>query len=170
MVVYEACRVNRSINPTTIRNATDSALAAVPQVYGDTGEVAFAPATLTILNTADSIKTGMGDQYVSIEHLLLALTTADDPIGTALRETGLTRDAILGALETVRGSQRVTSQNPEDTLDPLEKFGRDLVSLAAEGKLDPVIGRDEEIRRVIQVLSRRTKNNPVLIGEPGVGQ
>ncbi len=158
------------INPTTIRNAAETGLAAIPQVYGDTSELAFAPATLTILNTADSVRTGMGDQYVSIEHLLLALATAADPVGEALRKAGLTRDAIMGALETVRGAQRVTSQNPEDTLDPLEKFGRDLVNLAADGKLDPVIGRDEEIRRVIQVLSRRTKNNPVLIGEPGVGK
>ena len=158
------------INPTALRNATETGLADIPSVYGDTGELAFSPATLTILNTADSIKTGMGDQYVSVEHLLLALATATDPVGEALRKAGLTRDAIMGALDTVRGAQRVTSQNPEDTLDPLEKFGRDLVSLAADGKLDPVIGRDEEIRRVIQVLSRRTKNNPVLIGEPGVGK
>jgi ATP-dependent Clp protease ATP-binding subunit ClpB len=158
------------INPTALRNAIEAGLADIPSVYGDTGELAFSPATLTILNTADSIKTGMGDQYVSVEHLLLALATATDPVGEALRNANLTRDAIMGALDTVRGAQRVTSQNPEDTLDPLEKFGRDLVSLAADGKLDPVIGRDEEIRRVIQVLSRRTKNNPVLIGEPGVGK
>jgi ATP-dependent Clp protease ATP-binding subunit ClpB len=158
------------INPGPLRNAVESALAGIPQVYGDADELAFDPATLTVLNTADSIKTGMGDQYVSIEHLLLALATASDPIGDILREAGLTRDAIMAALETIRGAQRVTSQNPEDTLAPLEKFGRDLVKLAADGKLDPVIGRDEEIRRVIQVLSRRTKNNPVLIGEPGVGK
>jgi ATP-dependent Clp protease ATP-binding subunit ClpB len=158
------------INPARLRGAVDSGLSAVPQVYGDAGEIAFAPAALTVLNTAESIKTGMGDQYVSIEHLLLALATAADPAGDAMRDAGLTRDAIMAALETVRGAQRVTSQNPEDTLDPLEKFGRDLVKLAAEGKLDPVIGRDEEIRRVIQVLNRRTKNNPVLIGEPGVGK
>jgi ATP-dependent Clp protease ATP-binding subunit ClpB len=159
-----------NINPAALRNATDDGLAAIPSVYGDTGEIGFAPASLTILATADSIRSGMGDQYVSIEHLLLALATASDPVGEVLRKAGLTRDAILGALETVRGAQRVTSQNPEDTLEPLEKFGRDLVRQAAEGKLDPVIGRDEEIRRVIQVLSRRTKNNPVLIGEPGVGK
>ena len=159
-----------NINPAAVRNATESGLESIPSVYGDTGEIAFTPAALTILNTADSIKAGMGDQYVSIEHLLLALATADDPVGQTLRKVGLTRDAIMAALETVRGAQQVTSQNPEDTLAPLEKFGRDLVRLAADGKLDPVIGRDEEIRRVIQVLSRRTKNNPVLIGEPGVGK
>ncbi len=159
-----------NINPATLRNAVDAGLATIPQVYGDAGEIAFAPATLTTLNTAEAIKTGMGDQYVSIEHLLLALATAADPVGDTMRTAGLTRDVIMAALETIRGSQRVTSQNPEDTLDPLEKFGRDLVKLAADGKLDPVIGRDEEIRRVIQVLNRRTKNNPVLIGEPGVGK
>ncbi len=158
------------INPAALRNATDTALDTIPSVYGDTGEIAFTPATLTVLNTADSIKAGMSDQYVSIEHLLLALATADDPIGETVRSVGLTRDTIMAALETVRGAQQVTSQNPEDTMDPLEKFGRDLVRLAADGKLDPVIGRDDEIRRVIQVLSRRTKNNPVLIGEPGVGK
>ncbi|MCP4307464.1 MAG: ATP-dependent chaperone ClpB [bacterium] len=158
------------INPASLRSPVDSGLSAIPQVYGDAGEIAFSPAALTILNTAESIKTGMGDQFVSIEHLLLALATAADPAGDAMRNAGLTRDAIMAALETVRGAQTVTSQNPEDTLDPLEKFGRDLVKLAAEGKLDPVIGRDEEIRRVIQVLNRRTKNNPVLIGEPGVGK
>ncbi len=158
------------INPADIRKTTEDRLSAIPKVYGDTGEVAFAPATLTIFDTADSIKSGMGDQYVSVEHLLLALATASDPIGDVLRNLGLTRDAIMAAVETIRGAQRVTSQNPEDTLEPLEKFGRDLVRQAAEGKLDPVIGRDEEIRRVIQVLSRRTKNNPVLIGEPGVGK
>ena len=158
------------INPAALRTPTEAALTKIPAVYGDTGELAFDPASLTILNTADSIKTGMGDQYVSIEHLLLALATADGAVGNILREAGLSRDAIMAALENVRGAQQVTSQTPEDTLAPLEKFGRDLVKLAAEGKLDPVIGRDEEIRRVIQVLSRRTKNNPVLIGEPGVGK
>ena len=158
------------INPAALRNAADSGLSAIPQMYGDTGEVGFSSATLTVLDTADSIRATMGDQYVSVEHLLLSLASATDPAGDALRKAGLTRDAIMGALETVRGSQRVTSQNPEETLEPLEKFGRDLVKLAADGKLDPVIGRDEEIRRVIQVLSRRTKNNPVLIGEPGVGK
>ncbi|MDJ0924253.1 MAG: ATP-dependent chaperone ClpB [Acidimicrobiia bacterium] len=159
-----------NVNPAALRNPVETDLNRIPQVYGDAGELAFDPATLTILNTADSIKTGMEDQYVSIEHLLLALATADGEVGSILRDAGLTRDAIMAALEAVRGAQRVTSQNPEDTLAPLEKFGRDLVKLAADGKLDPVIGRDEEIRRVIQVLSRRTKNNPVLIGEPGVGK
>ena len=110
------------------------------------------------------------DEYVSVEHLLLALISDNGPAGKALKEFGLTRDRLMQALQEVRGSQRVTSQNPEATYEALEKYGRDLTKMAGQGKLDPVIGRDEEIRRVIQVLSRRTKNNPVLIGEPGVGK
>jgi ATP-dependent Clp protease ATP-binding subunit ClpB len=105
------------------------------------------------------------DDFVSTEHFLLAMV--DEPV---LHELGVTRDAVLRALQDVRGSQRVSSQNPETTYQSLEKYGRDLTRLAQAGKLDPVIGRDEEIRRTIQVLSRRTKNNPVLIGEPGVGK
>src|SRR5579864_3301862 len=105
------------------------------------------------------------DDYVSTEHFLLAMVDE-----SPLKDLGLTRNAVLQALQEVRGSQRVTSQNPETTYQSLEKYGRDLTKLAKAGKLDPVIGRDEEIRRTIQVLSRRTKNNPVLIGEPGVGK
>src|SRR3979411_1758211 len=110
---------------------------------------------------ADRLK----DEFVSTEHFLLAM--ADEPL---FRELGITRDRVLQALQEVRGNQRVTSQNPETTYQSLEKYGRDLTKMARQGKLDPVIGRDEEIRRTIQVLSRRTKNNPVLIGEPGVGK
>src|SRR5213076_2094358 len=109
--------------------------------------------------------------YVSIEHLLLALSRAkNDPVQMALAAFGATHDAILKALSAVRGSQRVTDQTPEGKFQALQKYAKDLTDLARRGKLDPVIGRDEEIRRVIQVLSRRTKNNPVLIGEPGVGK
>ena len=112
------------------------------------------------------------DEYVSTEHLLVAIAAEGGRSASAriLQARGITRDAILQALTTIRGSQRVTSQNPETTYQALERYGRDLTGLARQGKLDPVIGRDEEIRRVIQVLSRRTKNNPVLIGEPGVGK
>jgi ATP-dependent Clp protease ATP-binding subunit ClpB len=112
----------------------------------------------------------MGDAYLSVEHLLLGLSDSTGPIGTLFRESGLTSAAILEALQKLRGGRRVTSEDPENTLNALEQYGRDLTAVAAEGKLDPVIGRDDEIRRVIQVLSRRTKNNPVLIGEPGVGK
>jgi ATP-dependent Clp protease ATP-binding subunit ClpB len=110
------------------------------------------------------------DDYISVEHLLLAITDDSGAAGRILKEFGVTRDRLMRALQEVRGSQRVTSQNPEATYEALERYGRDLTQLAKQGKLDPVIGRDEEIRRVIQVLSRRTKNNPVLIGEPGVGK
>ena len=110
------------------------------------------------------------DDYVSVEHLLLALLSDTGAAGKALKEFGLSRERLMQALQEVRGSQRVTSQNPEATYEALEKYGRDLTKMAEQGKLDPVIGRDEEIRRVVQVLSRRTKNNPVLIGEPGVGK
>src|SRR6201996_1722110 len=123
-----------------------------------------------LLNTAEEQAKRLKDEYVSIEHLLLAAAEDQGVAGRLLREFGLTRDRLMKALVEVRGNQRVTTQNPEATYEALEKYGRDLTDMAAKGKLDPVIGRDEEIRRVIQVLSRRTKNNPVLIGEPGVGK
>jgi ATP-dependent Clp protease ATP-binding subunit ClpB len=145
-------------------------LASIPQIYGDATEVAFSRDTVAILDAADAEKAKMKDAYVSIEHLLLAFAVGQEAIGRGMRELGVTHDSILAALAEVRGAQRVTSQNPEDTMAPLEQYGRDLVQLAAQGKLDPVIGRDDEIRRVIQVLTRRTKNNPILIGEPGVGK
>ena len=110
------------------------------------------------------------DDYVSTEHILLALSSDKGKAGQLLRDNGINYKDIHTALKEIRGTQRVTSQNPEDTYQSLEKYGRDLNELVKEGKLDPVIGRDEEIRRVLQVLSRRTKNNPVLIGEPGVGK
>jgi ATP-dependent Clp protease ATP-binding subunit ClpB len=139
-----------------------------PKVYGGNVQVGLARATSDVLAAAERYAKGMQDEYVSTEHILLALT--DSPIGRMMERFGLTKDAILKALVTVRGSQRVTSQNPEGTYQPLEKYGRDLTASARQGKLDPVIGRDEEIRRTIQILSRRTKNNPALIGDPGVGK
>ncbi len=123
-----------------------------------------------LLNTAEREAKRLKDDYVSIEHLLLAATEDRGAAGKLLREFGATRDRLMKALVEVRGNQRVTTQNPEATYEALQKYGRDLTELASKEKLDPVIGRDEEIRRVIQVLSRRTKNNPVLIGEPGVGK
>ena len=159
-----------NIDPGSLRRRTEAALANVPKIYGDAGEVGFGPDTVAVLETAEAQMRSMKDRYVSVEHLLLALAGSKNPAGDLLRSLGADEDTILAALTQARGSQRVTSANPEDTLAPLENFGRDLVQLAARGKLDPVIGRDEEIRRVVQVLSRRTKNNPVLIGEPGVGK
>lgn len=123
-----------------------------------------------VLDDAESQAKRLKDDYVSIEHLLLAISQDGGAAGKILNEFGLTRDRLMKALSDVRGNQRVTSQNPEGTYEALEKYGRDLTELASKGKVDPVIGRDDEIRRVIQVLSRRTKNNPVLIGEPGVGK
>jgi ATP-dependent Clp protease ATP-binding subunit ClpB len=123
-----------------------------------------------LLTTAEDEVTALKDEYVSVEHLVLAAGKDTGATGRLLREHGVTRDNLMTALQRVRGSQRVTSPTPESTYQALEKYGRDLTKLATQGKLDPVIGRDEEIRRVIQVLSRRTKNNPVLIGEPGVGK
>jgi ATP-dependent Clp protease ATP-binding subunit ClpB len=123
-----------------------------------------------LLTQAEDEAKTLKDDYLSVEHLLLALTDDTGTSGRILKEFGITRDRLMRSLQEVRGHQRVTSQNPEGTYQALERYGRDLTQLAARGKLDPVIGRDDEIRRVIQVLSRRTKNNPVLIGEPGVGK
>jgi ATP-dependent Clp protease ATP-binding subunit ClpB len=149
----------------TVRRAANAALDALPTV---TGEPSATPAIgaelIEILKSADDDARGMGDEYVSTEHLLLALA-ADPKI-----DVGASREQIAEAVAEVRGPHRVTDQNPEEKYQALEQFGRDLTAVAKDGKLDPVIGRDDEIRRVIQVLSRRTKNNPVLIGEPGVGK
>jgi ATP-dependent Clp protease ATP-binding subunit ClpB len=157
------------LDPTDLRRRVGGLLDSLPRVYGDT-EAGFGRDLLRVLEAAERERSAMKDDYVSVEHLLLALSAADHPAGTLLAEAGATHDALLGALAEVRGAQRVTSQDPESTFDALEQYGRDLVEAARRGKLDPVIGRDDEIRRVIQVLSRRTKNNPVLIGEPGVGK
>src|SRR5579875_1807021 len=123
-----------------------------------------------LLSNSEEQARRLKDEYVSIEHLLLAAAEDDGTAGKLLRDFGLSRDRLMKALLEVRGNQRVTTQNPETTYEALQKYGRDLTELASKGKVDPVIGRDEEIRRVIQVLSRRTKNNPELIGEPGVGK
>jgi ATP-dependent Clp protease ATP-binding subunit ClpB len=139
-----------------------------PKVYGAGGEVGLARPAADVLTAAERYARGMQDDYVSTEHILLGLTESSE--GKRLSLYGLTKDAILKALSAIRGTQRVTSQTPEDTYQALEKYGRDLTALARQGKLDPVIGRDEEIRRVVQILSRRTKNNPALIGDPGVGK
>ena len=153
--------------PTALRAATETALDALSKAYG--AEPRFSRQTNRIFTDADAVRAELGDEYLSTEHLLLALANPDAGGATAKR-LDLTRDQLLGALQEVRGSHRVTNQNPEAQFQALEKYGRDLTEDARRGKLDPVIGRDEEIRRVIQVLSRRTKNNPVLIGEPGVGK
>jgi ATP-dependent Clp protease ATP-binding subunit ClpB len=146
-------------------------LAKLPKVSGSGVQVGIAPRLRTVLLRAYDELSQFGDEYVSTEHLLLAiLGHAGGAAQRILQQAGITRENLLQALREVRGAQRVTSPNPEGTYAALEQYGRDLTELARQGKLDPVIGRDEEIRRVIQILSRRTKNNPVLIGEPGVGK
>ena len=157
------------VQPPAVRSAVESILAKMPQVYGGT-DPQMTPDLSRVLEDAERRRVELKDDYISVEHLVLALAMSDDAAGRALRDLGIDQPAVLEGLKTVRGNQRVTSADPEDTLNALEKYGRDLTDAARRGKLDPVIGRDEEIRRVIQVLSRRTKNNPVLIGEPGVGK
>jgi ATP-dependent Clp protease ATP-binding subunit ClpB len=162
------------VDADLVRQRLETELGRLPKVSsasGAPGEVYITSRLNRLLVQAEDEAKQLKDDYVSVEHILLAIV--DDRSGTAgrlLGELGLTPDKLMQALRQVRGSQRVTSQNPEATYEALERYGRDLTKQAAQGKLDPVIGRDEEIRRVIQVLSRRTKNNPVLIGEPGVGK
>ena len=153
-------------SPEEIRRVVNAALDRLPTITAGAREPANARELLDVLRAAEREAGKLRDEYISTEHLLIALSAAPGAAGDALPKTDVLREAV----EDVRGSHRVTSQNPEDTFEALEKFGRDLTAEAEEGRLDPVIGRDDEIRRVIQVLSRRTKNNPVLIGEPGVGK
>ena len=156
-------------SPAAVRQATDQALAKVPQVQGPgaaPGQIHLTPRLGAVLTKAEDQMKELRDEFISVEHVVLAMVEE----GGVFRRLNLTRDRLLTALQQVRGNQRVTSQDPEGTYQALEKYGRDLTKLAGQGKLDPVIGRDDEIRRTIQILSRRTKNNPVLIGEPGVGK
>jgi ATP-dependent Clp protease ATP-binding subunit ClpB len=159
-----------ALDPARVASEARALLKAIPQAYG--GDVRLAPRMKLIVDSAQAEATRLQDEFVSTEHLLLALATeaGRSPAAQLLQRLGVTKDVLYKALTEVRGNQRVTSQNPESTYEALARYGRDLTELARKGKLDPVIGRDEEVRRVIQVLSRRTKNNPVLIGEPGVGK
>jgi ATP-dependent Clp protease ATP-binding subunit ClpB len=160
-----------SVRVQQLLTGANAAIAKLPKVSGSNAQPAMAASLQKILDRASKEADSFKDDFISTEHLLLALTEAKgDPTRDALAAMGATHDAVLKALSAMRGSQRVTDQNPEGKFQALEKYGKDLTDLARKGKLDPVIGRDEEIRRVIQVLARRTKNNPVLIGEPGVGK
>ncbi len=160
-----------AIDIESVRSAAEGLLDELPRLTGDSaGEPAGSAEFAAVLAAAEKEASKLTDQYISTEHLLLALAAQKGAVGEVLRGQGATRDALLRALAEVRGPHRVESQNPEATYMALERFGRDLTAAADKGNLDPVIGRDEEIRRVVQVLSRRTKNNPVLIGEPGVGK
>ena len=159
-----------TLDPAKIAAEAHALLESQPKAYG--GDTRFSPRMKLVFDAAQAEADRMKDDYVSTEHLLIAIATeaGRSPAAQLLKKHGVTSDTLLAALTQVRGNQRVTSQNPESTYEALARYGRDLTDLARKGKLDPVIGRDEEVRRVIQVLSRRTKNNPVLIGEPGVGK
>ena len=176
-IVQESGNVAESIikktggNFNAVKLKVNELLESLPKVSGTgLGNQQMSNNLAKLFDTAAEEARNLKDEYVSTEHLLLAISNDKGRAGQLLRDNGITYNDVLAALKTVRGTQRVTSQNPEDTYQSLEKYGRDLNDLVKQGKLDPVIGRDEEIRRVLQVLSRRTKNNPVLIGEPGVGK
>ena len=159
-----------TLDPRSVATEARKLLDSLPKAYG--ADVRLSPRMNLIGQSAQAEATRLQDEYVSTEHLLLALASeaGRSPAAQLLKRFGVSKDTLYQALTQVRGNQRVTSQNPESTYEALARYGRDLTDLARKGKLDPVIGRDEEVRRVIQVLSRRTKNNPVLIGEPGVGK
>ena len=168
------CLAAAGIAPSAVRERVEQELNAMPQVSGpgmEAQQVYFTQGLARLLAQAEDEAKALKDEYVSVEHLLLAMIADErSAVARLLRPLGLTRERLLAAIKKIRGSQRVTSPNPETTYQALERYGRDLTKLAGQGKLDPVIGRDDEIRRIIQVLSRRTKNNPVLIGDPGVGK
>lgn len=154
-----------------IRSAVEAEMNRLPRVYGEAEAGSFMSENIRkALDNAHKISSQMGDEFVSTEHLLLSLLELKDSTSQLLKTFGLNKDSILNSLKSVRGNQRVTDQSPEGKYQAIEKYSKDLTELARKQKLDPVIGRDDEIRRIIQILSRRTKNNPVLIGEPGVGK
>jgi len=158
-------------NISTVKIKLSELMEKLPKVTGtSTSMPQLSQITSKILDKAADESRSMKDEYISTEHILISLADSGTSSSQLLNNNGITKNIILAALKDIRGNQRVTSQNPEETYQALKKYGRDLNELARSGKLDPVIGRDEEIRRVLQVLSRRTKNNPVLIGEPGVGK
>src|ERR1019366_7571050 len=159
------------VNIDQLRIRVTGALEALPKITGAAGANQFASNNLNkLFDVARKEAEALKDEYVSTEHLLLAFLDGNTTSSKLLKEHGVTKNSVLTALQSVRGTQRVTDPNAEERYQSLEKYGRDLTEAARKGKLDPVIGREEEIRRVMQVLSRRTKNNPVLIGEPGVGK
>ncbi|MFW6194966.1 MAG: ATP-dependent chaperone ClpB [Chloroflexota bacterium] len=169
LVINAVQREGGGADPRSLMQRVEQELGRQPRGSGG-GSLATGDSLRNALNQSEKEARELGDEYVSTEHLLLAILAGRDGAAQALKSAGLDRDSVLKALQSVRGHQRVTDPNPEGKYDSLSKYGRDVTEQARDGKLDPVIGRDEEIRRVIQVLSRRTKNNPVLIGEPGVGK
>ncbi len=157
------------LSVSSLKKEVDELLNMYPQVRGN-AQMTLSSYTQKMLAKAEAEMAALKDQYLSTEHLLLAMTEADDKVGDLLRKRGVNKNAVLEALKSVRGNQSVDSNDPESKMRSLEKYCIDLTARARQDKIDPVIGRDEEIRRVMQVISRRTKNNPVLIGEPGVGK
>ena len=158
-------------NLNVVRGLAQDEVNKLPKVQGDSDQVYLSRELNKAFKTAEKEAKSLGDEYLSTEHLLLGVVQdSTGNLKNELKRLGITRDSILKVLKDVRGNQNVTSQSPEDTMQSLNKYGQDFTEFARQGKIDPVIGRDDEIRRVIQVLSRRTKNNPVLIGEPGVGK
>lgn len=158
------------VNPVAVESQVNSYIDRLPKIKGAAGQLYMSAALKMVMEKAWDEAQMMKDEYVSTEHLLVGISEAQGEAGNVLRQLGATKEKIYKALMDVRGGVRVTDQNPEEKYQALEKYGRDLTDMARKGKLDPVIGRDDEIRRVVQVISRRTKNNPVLIGEPGVGK
>lgn len=159
------------VNVGVLQNLVQGLLRKAPAVHGYEGALRLGTGLARVFTRAEKEAGDMKDQYISVEHLLLALLEeGENELKEVFRQVGLSRETLLNSLRAIRGNQQVTSENPEETYEALEKYGRDLTRLAKEGKLDPVIGRDDEIRRTVEILSRRTKNNPVLIGEPGVGK
>src|SRR5216117_1346599 len=157
-------------NVDQLRERLRAELERRPKIHGAATDVRISNELRTVLDSAEKEMSKLKDEFTSAEHYLLALAGGNVPAAKLLKDLGVTRDKLMQGLQQVRGSQRITDQNPEGKFQALEKYGRDLTELARRGKIDPVIGRDNEIRRVMQVLSRRTKNNPVLIGDPGVGK
>ncbi len=157
-------------NVADLQRAVSKSLSGQVKVTSDSSSPAMSDGLRKVLQTADGERNELGDDYLSVEHSMLAMISVEGPVKDILEEIGINRNNILDALHEIRGSQRVTDEDPESKYRTLEKYGQDLTQLARKGKIDPVIGRDDEIRRIMQVLSRRTKNNPVLIGEPGTGK
>src|SRR5947209_12737724 len=158
------------VNVMQLRQNLRSELERRPKIHGAAADLRLSNELRTVLDNAEKEMSKLKDEFTSAEHYLLALAGSNVPAAKLLKDLGVTHDKLMQGLQQVRGSQRVTDQNPEGKYQTLEKYGRDLTALARRGKIDPVIGRDNENRRIMQVLSRRTKNNPVLIGDPGVGK
>src|SRR5512140_2833710 len=169
-----ACQILKrvGINTEALQKDVEEVINKMPKIVGATplGQIYISPRLKEVFARAEKEAEHLKDEYVSVEHLLLAVLSEGGPSSDLLKRYGADATKILTAMREIRGTQRVTDQNPEEKYQALKRYSKDLTELAARGKLDPVIGRDEEIRRVIQVLSRRTKNNPVLIGDPGVGK